>query len=225
MANTIQLVIDDFIAWCKEASSQHIVVPPHPRVQPPTQQPTTNRTTIMEYESINPISTPDSLNNSNICDIRRKKGLLKELPDTLHELVQLAITDARAVLRVSRKLYMSAWISLQHNTGSREYRCIPCLAGAVMLRSLEKLEVAPGPYAADPINRKLGALNSVRQGHWTGALLGVYSAKVAGDLYRKHPIFSTFYSKSLRGIVYRQEFDEWVVEIQPMLDFLKEHNL
>ena len=179
----------------------------------------------MEPESINPVFTPDSLNNSNICDIRRKKGLLKELPGTLHELVQLAITDARAVLRVSRKLYMYAWVSLQHNTDSGEYRCIPCLAGAVMLRSLEKLEVAPSASTAGSILRKLAALNSVRRGDWTGALLAVYSAEVAGDLYRKHQIFRTFCSKSLRGIVYRQEFDEWVVEIQPMLDFLREHNL
>ena len=91
------------------------------------------------------------------------------LPNKLSDLILVALSDLKAVEKVKAyKIDMGKW----HALNSSETACQVCQAGVVMARSLDcpiGSDVTPSDYPRS-INRKLIALDSVREGSISDAL-------------------------------------------------------
>ncbi len=90
---------------------------------------------------------------------------MKQLPDTIQELLELAIADAEVIAKDPRyKLNMGEW----HLYNDESQQCEVCIAGAVIARTLKadiKDFLLPADYD-DDTRMKLRALDSL----WRGVL-------------------------------------------------------
>ena len=152
------------------------------------------------------------------------------LPDTLWELLAVARSDALAIARDPRyALNMGAWHTPSGIT------CHVCLAGAVMARSLQAprdARLSPGSYytvETDALDRKLGAINMVREGMYTAALLYLHPAldqdapKIKLLLERIALLIDSPY---LEGSPSAADIEEFFAhpKLVKFLSLLKEHN-
>ena len=95
------------------------------------------------------------------------------LPDTMHELLAVAITDAKAISRRVYKPHFGYWHCPIDNG-----KCLVCLAGSIIARSLNspaKANIRPSFLSTD-VQRKMDALNAMRHGNWLHAYDLIYNS-------------------------------------------------
>lgn len=103
------------------------------------------------------------------------------LPDTLHELLGLALKDASwAMESPNYSLNMGSWHE-PYLGGEDEWACDVCLAGAVMARSLgADISLGLCPEVGSAAGNKLRAINSMRGGYFYEAYSLCYGEKKRG---------------------------------------------
>ena len=120
----------------------------------------------------------------------------------LHELIAIAITDARAAMRVKGlKAHYGYWYSgTRPRAGTRPPKvCSFCLAGATIARDVDYIndggEIMDDDFG-DQTQFKLLALDHVREGSWIGAFLAMHEcsklAKSESEYMRQAVIFRDY---------------------------------
>ena len=101
----------------------------------------------------------------------------KKLPDELSALIRVAVADAKLVEQDPRyKLDMTKWHTPLPNDETEKAVCNVCLAGCVVAKSLgisPDQHFEPGS-SNTPLRQKLYALDSVRVGEATAAVVNMY---------------------------------------------------
>ncbi len=104
------------------------------------------------------------MNTTSIISGTSRSDNTASLPDTMSELLEAAIADARSLDPASYQPYSSYW----HSPDEHEALCLVCLAGSYIAGTLQ----APpsqgiSPYSFDSKDsRKLLSINYLRTGHW-----------------------------------------------------------
>ena len=108
---------------------------------------------------------------------------MKELPNTLHELLGLAIKDMEALMGTEDNAFdMGAWIYMSKYGNL----CYVCMAGAVMLNTLKIKKPPRGqdiklePFKR-PLRFKIYAIDNMRKGKFKEAFLHLYNEMVLDD--------------------------------------------
>lgn len=92
---------------------------------------------------------------------------MSRLPDKLSDLLELAVNDARAIEGTTRDGRTYVLEMGVYHWPTHDSRCLVCMAGAVMARTLEcpPDEVScPSDYQSDDTWKKLKYINAMRTG-------------------------------------------------------------
>ena len=138
---------------------------------------------------------------------------MKSLPDTLHELLELALHDFDLVLEdPAYRISMGTWHDLPPAAGT----CYVCLAGAVMAKSMGLPRELRGSAYLDgsplDVHRKLVALDHLRTGDVGKALF-----RMSGSNLRGEPDFAV--------TDWDTDHAQWRADMDDLLVYLKEKNL
>jgi len=150
------------------------------------------------------------------------------LPDTLHELITVALQDEDKAFHSPLYLIrMNDWHVASRNSKSR---CDVCLAGAVMAFSLKgpiELDLSPhdfGNHKRRP--EKLEALDSIRTGEVWEALATFYNRKTMKFATIKYICdkLNCDPEGSLKLTTYSRNRKQWRKEMYSIRNQLKKHN-
>ena len=143
------------------------------------------------------------------------------LPDTMHELLELAIADAEKLDRGSYTPDAAFYHDVFDNDYPRD-GCHVCLAGMVIagtLRAPDDADAHPGDYGAFT-KRKLKSIDLMRGGHWRAAHDEIYYDKHTELRANLQKWGITEFSNSC--FVGWVQFDLFIAEIKPYIAKLKE---
>ena len=127
---------------------------------------------------------------------KKPKKKTVNLPDTMHELLRIAIDDM-LVVKTQKKyvLNMGEWYAINNDN-----RCSVCMAGSVMARRCKfdrTKDCLPSSFPRD-ISTKLSAINQMRCNWLSEAYTSVYGEEPIGDkedVLLNAPKISGWYSK------------------------------
>jgi len=142
-----------------------------------------------------------------------------KLPDTLHELLDLALEDLKKISKDSRYLID---MGIYHEPSGYFTPCFVCLAGCVMANTLKAnpfKSLHPMDFPPE-ISLKLTALNFLRQGEIYDAIVAFYSYKAYPN---RKPL--TFYLSYLPIPAYSENKLKFFKAMRKVSKLLKEKGI
>ena len=135
------------------------------------------------------------------------------LPDTLHELLDLALNDFDKVMEDDKyAVNMGGW----HLRGYGKKKCRVCLAGSVMAKTLAVRrwhDAWPSDYDNDT-SRKLFAINDLRLGNLNDAYYYVYGENPSKNL-----------DKEANVSYFLNNAENWRADMAAVLEILKREGI